>query len=120
MFLFLVVVCFSPGVAELRCELRRGEAVERPMAARRVEPDPPRLDDAPRLGQRQEPVLTEALVPELSVEALDVRVLDGFAGPDEMELHLMLLRPRVDRATLKLRAVVDHDRAGVPAIQSEG
>ena len=33
----------------------------------------------------KEPALTEALVPILAVEALDVAVLDGLAGSDEVE-----------------------------------
>ena len=44
---------------------------------------PPRLDLAPRVGQRQEPVRVQALVAQAAVEALDVGVLVGLARLDQ-------------------------------------
>ena len=70
---------------------------------------PPLLDDLPRLIQRHEPVLVQALVPELAVEALDVRVLHGLARRDKRKLHSPLIRPGVQGLPDELRAVVDDD-----------
>jgi hypothetical protein len=39
--------------------------------------DPPVLDRSPRVSHGQEPVLVQALVAELAIEALDVRVLEN-------------------------------------------
>jgi hypothetical protein len=49
--------------------------------ALRVVLDPPGLDRGPRLLQRREPVLVEALVPELPVEALGEGVVGRIAEP---------------------------------------
>jgi hypothetical protein len=43
----------------------------------------PGLDDPRRLGERAEPVLVQALIPEPADEALHKRVLDRLAGLDE-------------------------------------
>lgn len=42
---------------------------------------PPRLDLAPRVGQRQELVRVQALVMQAAVERLDQRVVGRLAGP---------------------------------------
>jgi hypothetical protein len=42
--------------------------------------DPPSLDRRADFVEAQKPVLVEALVAKLSVEALDVSILDGTAG----------------------------------------
>ena len=39
-----------------------------------------------------EPMLVEALVAELAVEAFDVGVLGGLAGMDQDELHVVYMR----------------------------
>src|SRR4051812_21956643 len=56
-----------------------------------------------------EPVLIQALVTEAPVEALDVGVLDGFAGTNEGNAYRALIRPGV---------VIVHDSEGpqLPAI----
>jgi hypothetical protein len=61
----------------------------------RVVLDPPLLDDSPCVCRRQEPVLVEAFVAEPSVEALDVRVLDRFAGPNEVQVYAVYRRLRM-------------------------
>jgi len=58
----------------------RGERCRRRVGERAVRPHPvvllaPRLDDLTRVIQADEPVLVQALVAELAIEALDVRVL---------------------------------------------
>jgi hypothetical protein len=45
----------------------------------------PRFDDPPGICQDQESRLVQALVPESSVEALDVRVLNRLARRDEVQ-----------------------------------
>lgn len=54
----------------------------------------------------------ETLVPELTVETLDVRVLDRLSGPDELQGHSFLIGPLVERLAGKLRAVIDGDGLG--------
>ena len=72
--------------------------------------DPPVLDDPPGLGDGDEPVLVEAFVVEPPVEALDVGILDRFAGPDELEPHAVLVRPNVQSLASELGSVVDDVR----------
>ena len=55
--------------------------------------DPPLLNDTLRLGHGDEPVLVQTFVPELAVEALDVRILIRFARSDERQLHVRLVGP---------------------------
>jgi hypothetical protein len=70
----------------------------------------PRLDNGPGLGHRGEPVLVEALVPQLAVEALDEGVLHRLARLDEVQPHPSLVGPGIQRLPGKLWAVVDDDR----------
>jgi hypothetical protein len=53
----------------------------------------PRLDD--RLGflQRQKPMLVQTFIAEFSVEAFAECILDRLARINEMQLHLMSIRP---------------------------
>ena len=53
----------------------------------------PVLDDNPRFSQRVEPVLPQALVPELADEGFDIRILGGLAGLNEVELDGVRVRP---------------------------
>ena len=57
-------------------------------------------------GRSAEPMLVEALVPELAVEALDVRVLDRLPGLDKMQMHPLLMSPLVHHETRELRPVI--------------
>jgi hypothetical protein len=52
--------------------------------------DPPRLDLGMRILDRQELMDVEALVAQAPVKRLDVRIIHGFAGPREIELHATL------------------------------
>ena len=56
-------------------------------------------------------MVIEALVPKLAVEALDVAVLDGLAGPDEMDLHAGGVSPRIEGLARELGPVVADDDA---------
>lgn len=65
------------------CVLLGRAIVEGAMGPLGVVPGAPALDDLAGLGLREEPVLVQALIPELPVERLDVGVLDGLARADE-------------------------------------
>lgn len=60
----------------------------------------------------KEPVLVQALGPELAVEGLDVRIAGGFAGPGEVQDHIPLIGPQIEVARHELAAIVypDHLR----------
>ena len=67
---------------------------------------PPVGDDVAGLGERDEPMLVEALVAELAVEAFDVAVLRRAARFDQDVLDAVLLRPGDEGAAGELRPVV--------------
>ncbi|MNK89825.1 hypothetical protein D3C87_1098490 [compost metagenome] len=66
----------------------------------------------PGLEQASEFVLVQELVSYPPVEAFDVRVLDGLAWPDEVQLHPIQARPSVQRSACEFRSVVDDDHLG--------
>src|SRR5208283_4736466 len=70
---------------------------------------PPLLDDLPGIADGNEPVLVQALVAELAVEALDIAVLHRFSRLDEVLLHPFGEAPLVQRTPGELRAVVGAD-----------
>src|SRR5438477_7461799 len=70
---------------------------------------PPGFDQEAGFIESGEPVFVEAFIAELAVEAFDESVLGGFARCDEVQLHVVLLRPVVQGLASKLRAVVDGD-----------
>ncbi len=81
------------------------------MRSDRVVVDAPRVDEPSGFFEADEPFLIqtffpEASVPEASVERLDVSILGGFAGI-EVQLHLVLLGPNIQRFASKLRPVID-------------
>lgn len=57
-----------------------------------------------------EPILVQALGSEFAVEGLDERVIGGFAGPAEVELDLVEVRPLIHGLGGELTTVVDLDR----------
>lgn len=77
---------------------------------------PPVSDDLACLGKRGEPVLVEALVAELAVEALDVAVLHGLAWIDQQVLDVVPLRPGDEGPTGELRAVVGAHGPGITVL----
>jgi hypothetical protein len=79
--------------------------------------DPPRLNRSLRIAQVHEPALVEALVPELAVEALDVGVLDGFPGTNELELDPALVRPLVEMLAGELRSVTQPEAQILPLLE---
>src|SRR5215204_3020233 len=67
---------------------------------------PPLLAHTSRLFQTDEPVLAQALVAELPVEALDEGVLHRLARVDEAQGDAALSRPLIHRLAHELRPVV--------------
>jgi hypothetical protein len=62
-----------------------------------------------------EPVVVETLVAKLAVEALDVAVLGGLSGTDEVKLHAPTMGPGVENSAGELRTVVaDDELRGAP------
>lgn len=67
------------------------------MRADLVVVEPPRLDPRPRVLHRDEPVLVEAFVSQLPVEALRVGVIDRLPRPDEVHAHAAAVGPGIER-----------------------
>jgi len=55
--------------------------------------DPPVLDELLSLLEAHEVVLVQAFLPELPIEGFNITVLNGLAGPDEVELHIVAVSP---------------------------
>lgn len=66
------------------------------MRSRFVVLAPPAGDGSTDIVQAKEPALAQAFVPILAVEALDVAVLNGLAGSDEVEADTARMRPVVE------------------------
>lgn len=62
------------------------------------------------MRQADEPVLVQALIPQSSVERLNVGVLIGFARLDQEQPHTTGMRPSHHRLAEELLAVVGADR----------
>jgi hypothetical protein len=67
---------------------------------------PPSLNRLPGFSQAQEPVLVQAFVSHLAVEALDERILDGLSRLDEAQLHASFVGPQVLDLAAELRLIV--------------
>ena len=89
-----------------------GDAAEAAMGADLIVFLPPGFDEAAGFSQGGEPVLIEAFVAELAVEAFDERILCGFAWGGEVQLHAVLPRPVVQDFAGELGAVVERDGLG--------
>lgn len=88
-------------------EQRRWGAATTTVRTNLVVVPPPIGDYLASLGQRCEPVLVEAFIAELAVEALDVAVLHGLAGFDQDVFDAMLLRPGDEGAAGEFRTIVN-------------
>ena len=73
---------------------------------------PPFLDDGPGVRDAVEPVLVEAFVAQLAVEALHVAVLLRLARLDEGVLHAVHVAPAIQGQTRELGPVVGVDPPG--------
>lgn len=72
-------------------------------------------DDIAGLGERREPVLVEALIAELAIEAFDIAVLHGSARFDQQVLDAVMLRPGNEGTAGELWAVVGAHGVGITA-----
>ena len=91
-----------PGVPGMPGTLGSGELVGGLVAERAVRPalvvvGAPCPDDLADFGERSEPVLVQALVAELAVEALHVCVLRRLAGLYQPQRYPIAIRPAVER-----------------------
>ena len=73
---------------------------------------PPFFHHGPCLLRVTEPVLVQAFIPKLAIEALDVGVLRGFTWVDEVQLNPSLLSPAEHRLAGELRSVIHHYNLG--------
>ncbi len=71
---------------------------------------PPGLDHLPCVSKIHEPVLVQAFIPELPVEAFDQCVLRRLAALDEVQRHLILIRPLIHDPAGELCPVIHLDR----------
>ncbi len=70
----------SLASGDRQAEFFGGVVTERAVRAGAIVVNPPGFDDPPGVGQAEEPVLVQALVPEAAVETLDPGILDRLAG----------------------------------------
>src|SRR6185312_5643488 len=85
--------------------LRRGP-VQRAVGTHGVVVDAPGFDRHRRIGQTDKPVFVQTFIAKLAVEALDVRVLDWLARPNEGQRDAAGVGPRIERGAGKLRPIV--------------
>ena len=52
---------------------------------------PPEMQLATSVGQGEEDLHVQALVPQLAVERFDIAVLDRLARPDEVQMHAVVI-----------------------------
>lgn len=90
-------------------ELSRRNPVNRSVRSDLVVVLAPDGDDLAGLGQGFEPVLIEAFIPELAVEALDVGVLSWLAWLNQDVLYASCLHPGHEGSACELWAVVAPD-----------
>lgn len=76
---------------------------------------PPGRDADSRFGQRTEPVLIEAFVPELTVERLDEGILRGLTRLNQLQLDVALIGPLIECLAGELGPLVGADRFRVAA-----
>ncbi len=67
---------------------------------------PPSFDGLPNFRQRPEPVLVQAFIPHLAVEAFDESILQGLPRRDEVQLRALFISPDIQRLARELRPVV--------------
>ncbi len=107
--------CIASALAMQLSEPGRWHAAATAVRSDLVVVLPPGGDGGPGLLQRPEPLLVQALVAELAVEALDVAVLHGSPRLDQDMPDAMCLRPAHEGAAGELGAVVGAHRQRVAA-----
>src|SRR5574343_1130021 len=93
----------------LGCKYSRWDSANRAVGSYFVVVLTPDGDDLAGLSQGFEPVLVEAFIPELAVEAFDVSVLRGLAWLDQDVLNASRLHPCHEGPACELWAVVGSD-----------
>ena len=73
---------------------------------------PPRLDLAPGVVQRQEPVRVKAFVAQSAIEAFNEGIVGRLSGPAEVQRDAVDIGPMVERPRDKFRAIVHPDLGG--------
>ena len=84
----------------------RGLVVQCAMWPMLVVVSAPSGDQDTSLRQARKPVVVQTLIPETTVEALDERVLGGFACLNQLELNAMLAGPLVEGLAGKFRPLI--------------
>ena len=79
----------------------------------------PDLESASGVCHTGKPVLVEALVADLAVETLDVRVLGGFTRSDKVETDAMPVGPLVQCLAAEFGTIVDQQRNRRPVTGNE-
>jgi hypothetical protein len=95
------------------CEFLRGPIPQRAMGPNLVVIPPPGFDFLSCILQADEPILIQAFIPELPVEALDESILDGLAWLDEAQLHASLVGPHVQGLAGEFRPVLQRPMMAV-------
>ncbi len=93
-------------------ELGRGAIAKHAVRSMFVVVAPPGRDDGTSGVQRYEPMVVQALVPELAIEALDEGILRRAARRDELQVHAVAIRPLIERAAGELRPLVGANSGG--------
>ena len=65
------------------------------------------LDFFFRILERKEPVDVQALIAKAAVEGFNERIIRWFSGPREVQRHLVVISPLVQRLRDELASVVD-------------
>ena len=73
---------------------------------------PPCIGHQLRLGESGKPMLRETLSPQAAIEGLAHTIVHRLAGPTEVELHLVPVRPVIQRRRRELRPVVTLHHGG--------
>jgi len=81
--------------------------------------DSPLFDLTPRIVERNEDVLAEALLAQAAVEALDEGVLDRVSRFDKLQFHPMVERPLIEDPTAEFRPIVGLNHQRQPALAAE-
>jgi hypothetical protein len=68
---------------------------------------PPFFYNVPGMFHTEKPVDIQALVPESSVKAFDISILNRFARTDEIQLHLVSICPFIQDTPGKFGTVID-------------
>ena len=79
----------------------------------------PGLDLLPRILDRHEPVLVEALGPQPAVERFDQPVICRFSAPAEVQANLVRVRPLVEHSARELAAVVHADLSRKASVERD-